>query len=269
PEVHGLVELAGLGLPVAHVARVLLAARQHALGEVQPLAEPADLCAVPAQLVEVAAIRRRLEGGHRGEDPVLLGHEQRANLWHVALGPLLVLGQLAAQPLALVQVGIGPEVDVLVQHAELRRPAALELAVLVSADLAAHLGVELQILTLLARLERVRAQLVDHRGLLCRVTDTAPGACRLRSPCAADDPPSPGRGGSAADPGGPRTPPRACRSTPAPSSRRRGRRRSASDSASRRAAGGSGWSPRRTPRGCRAGPGPPAPAPSSPLRSAS
>src|SRR3989442_1681910 len=129
PEVHGLVELAGLGLPVAHVARVLLAARQHALGETQPLAEPADLRAVPAQLVDVAAVRRRLERGHRREDLVLLREQQRTDLRHGASRPLPVLGELTAQPPPGVQVGVDPEVDVLVQRPELRRPAALELPV--------------------------------------------------------------------------------------------------------------------------------------------
>src|SRR5262249_17222266 len=50
-----------------------------------------------------------------------------------------------------------------VQGAELGGPVALELAVLVAADLAADLAVELEVLALLARHEGVGAQLVDHR----------------------------------------------------------------------------------------------------------
>src|SRR5262249_4854524 len=48
PEVDGLVELTGLGLPVAHVARILLTGGQHPLGQAQPLRKSAYLGAVPA-----------------------------------------------------------------------------------------------------------------------------------------------------------------------------------------------------------------------------
>src|SRR5690349_5006052 len=162
PEVHRLVELPGLRLPIADVAGVFLAARQHALGEAEPLADLPDLRAIPAQLVEVAAVGRRLERRDRRQHLVLLGEQQRADLRYVALRPLVVLRELAAQPVTLVEARIAPEVHVLVEHAELGGPAALELAVLVAADLAADLGVELEVLGLLAGLERIGAQLVDH-----------------------------------------------------------------------------------------------------------
>src|SRR5205823_13907053 len=162
-------ELAGLGLPVAHVARVLLAARQHALGEAEPLAQATDLRAVPAELVDVAAVGGRLERRDRRQDLVLLRDHQRTDLRDVLLRPRVVLRELAAQPIALDEVGIAPEVHVLVERAELARPAALELAVPVAPDLAAHLGVELEVLALLAREQRVGPQLVDHGWWLLRL----------------------------------------------------------------------------------------------------
>src|SRR6185295_7940135 len=152
------------------------------------------------------------------------------------LRPRLVLGQLTAQAIALDEVGIAPQVHVLVERAELRRPAALELAVLVAADLAADLGVELEVLGLLAGEQRVRAQLVDHGCRSCSI-GTALGACRLRSLFSAGAPPSRRRGGCAAGRDGLRRSPRTCRSTRAPSSWRRGRGRSASRTAWRRAPG--------------------------------
>src|SRR5437667_449286 len=131
---------------------------------------------------------------------------------------------LARAP-ALVEVGVAPEVDVLVQHAELRREAALELSVLIAADLAADLGVELQVVAELARVEGVGPQLVDHGELLSVIIGRGRAACRGRSPCAADDPPSPEGGGSAAGRDARRTPRRAGRSTRARASRRRDRGR--------------------------------------------
>src|SRR6185436_7022699 len=112
-----------------------------------------------------------------------------------------------------------PEVDVLIERAELRRPGAGQPPVVVAADLAADLGVELQIFALLARIQRVGAQLVDHASILS-LTGTA-DTRRPRNPCAADGrTASPGRAGCAADPGGRRRGRRTCRSTRAPSSRR-------------------------------------------------
>src|SRR5215470_4798165 len=226
PEVDGLVELAGLGLPVADVARVLLAAGQHPLGQVEPLREPADLRAIPAQLVDIAAVRRWLERRGRRQHLVFLGQQQRADLRNVALRPLVVLRELAAQSVALVEARIAPQVDVLVQHAELGRPATFELPILVAADLAADLGVELEVLGLLAGLKRIGAQLVDHDAAPL-VSGTVRAACRRRSPCAADAPPSLPPTESGDDRDAPRSERRTCPSTRAPSSRHHATPRSA------------------------------------------
>src|SRR5262249_53825795 len=137
---------------------------------------------------------------------------------------LVVLGGLAAEAVALVEARIAPQVDVLVQHAELGRPAAFELAVLVAADLAADLGVELEVFGLLAGLKRIGAQLVDHDAAPL-VSGTVRAACPRRSPCAADAPPSlpPTEFGDGRDV--PRSARQTCPSTRAPSSRRHATRR--------------------------------------------
>src|SRR5207253_2121418 len=105
---------------------------------------------------------RRLEREHGRKNLVLLGQKRSASMRQVSLGPLFVLRELAAQTLPVVQTLVRPEVDVLVQRPELRRPATLELAVLVAADLAPDFGGVLEVLALRARLERVGAKLVDH-----------------------------------------------------------------------------------------------------------
>src|SRR5439155_19163340 len=166
------------------------------------------------------------------------------------------------------------------------RPAALELAVLVAAVLAADLGVELEVLALLAREQRVRAQLVDHRAaplgggtlgefppsppsLVVCLTGTAREVCPPRSPCAAGSPPSRRPEGFGGGRDGPRTSPRTCRSTRAPSSWRRGRGWSARGSGARRPPGACAASRSPPPPGCRGGPRRPSPGPCSPPRSAS
>ncbi len=165
PHVHDLVELARFRLPDPHVGGILLADRHDRLEVAQPLPRLAHLRAIPAELVEMAGLDGRLEGKLDGQDLVLLGLEHGPDLRDVALGPLVVLRQLAPQPIPLVEAGIVPEMDELVQEAELGRPRALELPVLVAPDLPADLLVQLQVLALLARHQRVGAQLVDH-GLL-------------------------------------------------------------------------------------------------------
>src|SRR5437879_13056490 len=67
--------------------------------------------------------------------------------------------------------------DVLIDRPEFSRPPPLELAVLVAPDLASDLPVELEVLRLLARDERVGAQLVDH-GRLLSGTALAVGSMR-------------------------------------------------------------------------------------------
>src|SRR5206468_991646 len=181
-------------------------------------------------------IGRRLQRELRRQDLVLLGEEQRPDLRDVVPAPRLVLRELAPQPLALDEVRVGPEVDVLVQGPELARPRALELAVLVAADRASDLRVELEVFALLAGRQRVGAQLVDHRRvlLLRAIIGTGPAGCRRRSPSGAGNLPNRPRGGCGAGRGAPRRGSRTCRSTRAPSSWRRDRARSVTGTASRR-----------------------------------
>src|SRR2546428_336421 len=109
--------------------------------------------------------------------------------------------QVAVRPEvdALVEVRIAPEMHVLIQRAELRRPRPFELAVPVAADFSAHVAVEPQILRLGAGDQRVGSQFVDHRALLI---DTVRAACRAGSPSGAGVLPSPAPAGSAGGPGG-------------------------------------------------------------------
>src|SRR5207247_9253778 len=114
------------------------------------------------------------------------------------LGPRAVLLEPGAQPIAVIAARIGTEVDNLVERASRRRPGALELAVLVRPQRATDLLVQLEVLALLARHQRVGPQLVDHGWLLAwRLIGMVQRACRRRSPCGADGPPSPRRAGSA------------------------------------------------------------------------
>src|SRR5262245_10025362 len=83
--------------PEAHPSHVLLARRHHRLEEVQPLTGPADLGAIPAQLVDVPGVLGRLERQGRREDLRLLGQEERPDLRDIALGPLVVPGELGPQ----------------------------------------------------------------------------------------------------------------------------------------------------------------------------
>src|SRR5215831_14628039 len=203
PEVHDLVELGDLGLEHADVLRVLLAHGHDRLEMAEPLAGAPDLGAIRPELVDVPAVARRLERQLRREDLVLLGQEERPDLRDIIAAPRLVLGQLAAKPLALDQIGVGPEVDVLVEGSELARPRALELAVLVAADRAADLSVELEVLALLAGLQGVGPELVDHArspGWMRRgaIIGTGPVGCRRHSPSGADSLPTRPRGGSGA-----------------------------------------------------------------------
>src|SRR5262249_46453445 len=125
-----------------------------------------DLSAIPAQLIDVAGVLGRLQRQDRREDLRLLRQEERPDLRDVALGPLVVPRELGPQPIALFEIGVAPQVNVLVDRPELGRPSPLELAVLVAPDFASNLRVELEVLRLLARNERVGAQLVDHERLL-------------------------------------------------------------------------------------------------------
>src|SRR5207245_11094436 len=110
------------------------------------------------------------------------------------------IGALArgAQRSALIEARIAREVGKLVERARRRRPGALELAVLVAPQRATDLLVQLDVVALLARHQRVGPQLVDHGWLLAwRLIGMVQRACRRRSPCGADGPPSPRRAGSA------------------------------------------------------------------------
>src|SRR5262245_19265748 len=130
PEVHHLVELSHLRLPEPDVLRVPLPDRHDGLEVAEPLPGPAHRSTVGPQLVDVSIARGRLHWELRREQLVLLGQEHPADLRQVPLRPRLVLGELATQSLALVEVGIRPEMADLIQRAELGEPVPDERAVL-------------------------------------------------------------------------------------------------------------------------------------------
>jgi hypothetical protein len=104
--------------------------------------------------------------GSCAEDLILLGEKYGKDPRDVVAAPDLVLRKLGSQPLALNEIGVAPEGDELVQRAELRRPRALERAVLLAARGTPDLRIELEVLALLPREQRVGAQLVNHGWLL-------------------------------------------------------------------------------------------------------
>src|SRR5207244_11700232 len=160
----------------------------------EPHARLAHMGAVSPQLVHMRAVRRRLQWQLRLEDLVLLRDVHGPDPRDILLAPRVVLLELGAQPIALIEARIAPEVDKLVERARLRRPGALELAVLVTPQRATDLVVQLEVLALLARHHRVGPQLVDHGWLLAwRLIGMAQRACRRRSPRCAYVPPSPRR----------------------------------------------------------------------------
>jgi hypothetical protein len=75
----------------------------------------------------------------------------------VVPAPDLVLLEFGPQPLALDEIGVAPEGDELVQRAKLRCPRALERAVFLASRGTPHLRVELEILALRSRDQRVGA----------------------------------------------------------------------------------------------------------------
>src|SRR5258705_408076 len=161
------------------------------------------------------------EGRGHQHDGLHVG-EQRVGLAEKVL-PGRLLGEARAGFRAVLEVAEAPEMHELVQGAELGEPEAFLLAVLVAADLAADVAGELEVLRLGARRQRVGPELVDHG--LASFTDRADAACPPRRTSAAGAPPSPGAGGCAADPDGPRSGSPTCRSTRAPSHPPRARRR--------------------------------------------
>src|SRR5262245_55247194 len=148
PDVHDLVELGDVRLPEPHAVHELLARGHHRLEMVEPFLGPAHVSAIPAELVHPPRVRRGIEREHRRHDLVLLRQQQGPDLRHVLLVPRLVLGEEAAEPLALVEVGEAPEVHELLEGAELGVPEAFLLAEPVAADLAADLARELEVLRL-------------------------------------------------------------------------------------------------------------------------
>ena len=114
----------------------------------------------------MVAVRRGLERELCGEDLILLGEKYGKDPGDIVAAPNLVLLKLGPQPLALNEIGVAPEGDELVQRAELGRPRAHERAILLPARGTPELRIELEVLALLPRDQRVGAQLVDHRWLL-------------------------------------------------------------------------------------------------------
>src|SRR2546430_440401 len=191
-------EVKTCAFPFSAVFRLLLAHWLSRLEGREPLARLAHLGAVRPELVDVPAVHGGPERQLRREDLVLLRDQQGSDLRDVLLGPRVVLHELRAEPFPLDEIGVAPEVDELVERAELRRPRPLELPVLVAPRRAPDLRVELEVLALLARHQRVGPEFVDHGWLLpLWVIGTVQRACRRRSPYAGDSPPSPRRAGSA------------------------------------------------------------------------
>jgi len=169
----------------------------------------------------VPAIGRRLQRKLRRQDLVLLGEEQRYGSSRRSPGPTLVLRELAPQPLALDEVRVGPEMDVLVEGAELGRPRAFELAVLVPRSDGRPRKLSLRYSPCCrAAACRSGARRSWSRLLIdTRVSDidTGPSACRRRSPSGVDNLPVVERRMRRRS-GAPRRRSRTCRSTRAPSS---------------------------------------------------
>src|SRR6266542_1266138 len=196
----GLRELAGPGAPdrrvlltrfldLEEILAVLLRAAQHG--------------AVDAQLIDVAGgAVGGLDVDHGVHHAQVLALDPRPDGRHVLLGPVLVLRELAAQALAIVQAVVLPQMPDLVQRAELGRPVAVVDAVIVAAYRPAdHLG-GLEVLRHLAGNQGVAAQFVDH--MTSPLTDVGYG-CGFRGGCARTasslmSAPQPGRVGTISSP---------------------------------------------------------------------
>src|SRR3989442_4008689 len=74
------------------------------------------------------AVRRRLQRQLRREDLVLLRDEHGPDPRDVLLTPRVVLLELGAQPIAIVEAPIAPKVGKLVERGGLHPPGAPELA---------------------------------------------------------------------------------------------------------------------------------------------
>src|SRR5678815_3439958 len=109
PHVDDLVELARLRLPEAHAPRVLVAGGHDRLEVLEPLARPAGVGAVPAQLVDIARVGWRRQRQLRRQDLVLLGDQERPDLRHVLHAPPFILSERRPELLALVEIGIAPQ----------------------------------------------------------------------------------------------------------------------------------------------------------------
>ena len=162
PQVRDLVRLPRIGDPGADVLRVLLAHRHDVLEVLRPLAHPPRGGAVVAVLVDVALGLGRLERENGLEDPDVLTDEVLSDEGDVLLPPPLVLRELAPEPLALVEVGVAPQVHDLVERADLGQPVAFQLPVVVAADRAADLARVLRHGRAGAGPQGVGAKLVDH-----------------------------------------------------------------------------------------------------------
>src|SRR5262245_49242240 len=166
PHVHELVEPAELARPARGQRRELLADRYGLAPRLEHRRQVAGRVRVDAHLVEIAgaevAATERLHERRRDHDVGLLLDDQIA-----AAGQLLevlVLRHRIAHGRALLEILVRPDVDDLVERAEVGVPEGAELGVL----LAKRLALREAILELGhgSGAQRVGANLVDHRLLL-------------------------------------------------------------------------------------------------------
>src|SRR5205814_9529750 len=89
-------------------------------------------------------------------------HQQGPDQRHILTGPAWILRKLGPHPRALIKTVVAPHVHDLIERPDLGRPVALELAVIVLADVARHGARGLDHVAERAGLYGLGAQFVDH-----------------------------------------------------------------------------------------------------------
>src|SRR5229473_2107785 len=96
------------------------------------------------------------------EQADVLAHQQRTDQRQVLAAPARVLGEFSAQSRALAEIAVAPQMHDLIEGADLARPVAFKLAVVILADIARYGTRRLDHVAEAAGLHGVGSQLVDH-----------------------------------------------------------------------------------------------------------